>query len=40
MHETYTQGISYSGYLHWAPNVTGVRAMSQLGLETRASGIL
>ena len=25
MHETCTQGISYSGYLHWAPNVTGVK---------------
>ena len=23
MREAYAQGISYSGYLRWAPNVTG-----------------
>ena len=23
MREAYAQGISYSGYLHWVPNVTG-----------------
>ena len=23
MHEAYAQGISYSGYLQWVPNVTG-----------------
>ena len=23
MHEAYAQGISYSGYLRWAPDVTG-----------------
>ena len=39
MREAYTQGISYSGYLRYAPNVTGGEVKSHPRLEPRVSGV-
>ena len=37
MHEAYAQGISYSGYLHWARDVTG--GENQISTGTRTQGL-